>query len=208
MKKKYCLIGAACISLMVLFLGSMTLHAQEKSVRLTCKSMTVQKGQYALIGLKGVADLAKVKWSVTGKAVKIHEIDRDGFCSIKAVRTGTGTVICAVNNKIRKCRVKVVADHAWIGDFTDAQEEVHLRIYKNDKKYVAFYGQYRLAQMDWLTGTVKNGVLSLEGTDPADHPITVTLAQEGSKWMFTFQKTSWEYFNQGSTISLKKYNRV
>ena len=58
--------------------------------------------------------------------------------------------------------------------------------------------------MDWLEGTVKNGILTLDGDDPAGRPITVTLSCKGGKQIFTFKKTTWKYFTQGSTIALKK----
>ena len=180
-------------------------RVQAGKIHLTSKTVTIIKGQYAFIGLKGID--SKVKWSVTGGNIKIHKKSSGKItphCYIKAVKTGTGTLKCIVNKKILKCKVRVLAKSAFIGDFSDNAREVHLDIFKNGKKYVAFYSQFRLAQMDWLEGTVKNGILTLNGSDPSGKPITVTLSCKGSKRLFTFKKTAWKYFTQNSTIILKK----
>lgn len=205
---KHIITGLLCVCLLLCNLSIIPgKRAQAGKVCLTSRAVTIIKGQCAFIGLKGTD--SKVKWSVTGKNIKIYETDKNSgntwpYCYIKAVKTGTGTLKCTVNKKTLKCTVKVLAKPAFIGDFSDDAGEVYLDIFKSGKKYVAFYNQFRLAQMDWLEGTVKNGILTLDGDDPAGRPITVTLSCKGSKQIFTFKKTTWKYFTQGSTIALKK----
>ena len=46
-------------------------RAQAGKVHLTSKAVTIIKGQYAFIGLKGTN--SKVKWRVAGGNIKIHE---------------------------------------------------------------------------------------------------------------------------------------
>lgn len=205
MKHKF-IASLLCICLLLCSISMMPeKRAQAKTAHLTSKAVTVVKGQYAFIGLKMNS---KVQWSVAGGNIKIHKTSGKGkpwpYCYVKAVKTGTGIVKCIVNKKILKCKVKVLAKSAFIGDFTDDAREVYLDIFKNGSKYVGFFWQFRLAQMDWLEGTIKNGILTLSGSDPAGKPITVTLSCKGSKRIFTFKKTVWEHFTQGSTVILKK----
>lgn len=207
LKRKY-IISLVCICLLLCNLSVMPgKRVQAGNIHLTSKAVTIIKGQYAFIGLKGTASNAK--WSVAGENIKIHETSKNpgktgAYCYIKAVKTGTGTLKCRVNKKVLKCRVKVMSKPAFIGDFSDDAGEVCLDVFKNGKKYVAFYSQFRLARLDWLEGTVKNNILTLNGRDSSGKPITVTLSRKGSKWIFTFKKTTWDYFTQGSTITLKK----
>lgn len=197
-----------CICLLLCNLAMMPeKYVQAKSLQLTSKSITVIKGQYAFVGLLSGVGSQKIKWSVAGGNIKLHKAgdeSRNDYCYIKAVKTGTGTVKCTLGSKTFKCRVKVLDDAAFVGDFSDDRGEVYLDIFKSGKKYVAFYSQFRLAQMNWLTGTVKDGVLTLKGSDPAGKPITVTVAKKGAKRIFTFKKTSWTYFQQGDTMELEK----
>ena len=95
-----------------------------------------------------------------------------------------------------------------MGDFVDGLEDVHLSIVKSGKMYRAVYSHYRLCTMDNLEGTVKNGVLTLKGLDPAGKPITVTLSKKGKNRVFTFKKTTWPYFTQGDAITLKKCSKA
>lgn len=207
MKRKY-IASLLCVCLLLCNLSIIPgKHVQAEKVHLTSKEVTIIKGQYAFIGLKGTD--SKVKWRVTGGNIKIHETDKNSgktwaYCYIKALKTGKGTLKCIVNKKVLKCRVNVLAKSAFIGDFSDDAGEVYLDIFKSGKKYVAFYSQLRLAKLDWLEGTVNNGILTLNGIDPQGSPITVTLSCKGNKRIFTFEKTAWEYFTQGSTIALKK----
>ncbi len=85
-------------------------RVQAGKIHLTSKTVTIIKGQYAFIGLKGID--SKVKWSVTGGNIKIHKKSSGKItphCYIKAVKTGTGTLKCIVNKKILKCKVRVLA---------------------------------------------------------------------------------------------------
>ena len=153
-------------------------NAQAEGARLTVKSMVLVKGQYAFIGLSGGAATDKATWSVSGNCARIVEDGGpDGYCYVKGVKAGKGTLKCTVHNKTLKCRIKVLNNASFIGDF---------------------------CAMDSLRGTVKNGILTLRGEDPAGNPITVTVSREGKKRILTFQATTWEYFEQGSTIELKK----
>lgn len=116
-----------------------------------------------------------------------------------------------VNGKIYARKTKAVSDAAYIGYFCDAVEEtakeVELSIIKKGKKYEAVYSQLRLCTIDKLKGTVKNGILTLKGLDPAGKPITLTVSKEGRKRVLTFKKTTWEYFTQGAAITLKRGKR-
>ena len=207
MKRKY-IASLLCVCLLLCNLSMIQgKRAQAGKVHLTSKAVTIIKGQYAFIGLKGTN--TNVKWREAGGKIKIHETNKNSgktckYCYIKAVHTGTGTLKCIVNNRILKCKVNVLSKSAFIGDFSDDAGEVYLDIFKSGKKYVAFYSQFRLAKLDWLEGTVKNGILTLNGRDSADNPVTVTLSCKDNKRIFTFKKTTWEYFTQGSTIELKK----
>ncbi len=112
-------------------------YAQAEKVHLTSKEVTIIKGQYAFIGLKGTD--SKVKWRVAGGNIKIHETNKNSgktwpYCYIKAVKTGTGTLKCIVNNKVLKCRVNVLSKSAFIGDFSDDAGEVYLDVFKSGKK--------------------------------------------------------------------------
>lgn len=215
MKRKSIAAGVSCLGLLFfvfsfLFLcGSMPSECvRAESMQLTCKSMTIIKGQYAFAGLTGAAVPQKTAWSVTGDCIRIHKAsgagEAGGYCYIRAVKTGTAVLECRAGRQSVTCRVKVLPAAAFTGDFTDRQEEVYLHIFKNDDTYAAFYSQVRLAQMDWLTGTVENGILTLKGSDPAGDPVTITVSKKGKKRILTFEETSWEYFQQGSTIPLKK----
>lgn len=180
-------------------------NAQAEGARLTVKSMVLVKGQYAFIGLSGGAATDKATWSVSGNCARIVEDGGpDGYCYVKGVKAGKGTLKCTVHNKTLKCRIKVLNNASFIGDFCDDSGEVYLDVFKSGKQYVAYYSELRLCTMDSLRGTVKNGILTLRGEDPAGNPITVTVSREGKKRILTFQATTWEYFEQGSTIELKK----
>lgn len=200
---KRMIAGMLCICLLLCNLVMIPrMRVQAKSVQLTSKSITMAKGQDIVVGVLNSKENAT--WSVSGENIKIKDTSESGYCYIKAKKTGTATLKCTVDQKVLKCTVKILPGAAFIGNFSDDQGEVNLNIYKSGKKYVAFYSQFRLAQMDWLTGTLKKGILTLKGSDPAGKPITVTVAKNGKKRIFTFQKTTWEYFHQGDTIELKK----
>lgn len=178
---------------------------RQEDVRLTGTSITIVKNQYAFVGLLGADSKDSAKWSVDGDNIKIQKDGgADGYCYVKAVKPGKGALKCTVNKKTLTCQVKVVSSAAFVGDFCDDAGEVYLDVFKSGKQYVAFYGQFRLCTMEWLRGTVKNGILTLKGKDPAGKPITLTLSRDGKKRILTFKKTTWEYFEQGSTIELKK----
>ncbi|RKI39913.1 hypothetical protein D7V86_12720 [bacterium D16-51] len=98
---------------------------------------------------------------------------------------------------------KALAEAPFTGDFVDGSGEVHLRISKSGNKYNAVYEHLRLCMMDDLKGTVKKGVLTLKGLDPAGKPITLTVSRKGKKRVLKFKKTTWQYFTQGKKVILK-----
>lgn len=185
-------------------------NSQPDEARLTRKSITIVKGQYASVGFLGAnvtGQAGKVKWSVEGDNIKIHTTkaeDGQHYCYVKAVKAGKGTLKCTLYEKTLKCRVKVLSKAAFIGDFCDDSGEIYLDIFKSGRQYVACYSQFRLCMMDRLKGTVKNGILALKGKDPAGNPITLTVSQKGGKRILTFKATTWEYFEEGSSVELKK----
>lgn len=107
-----------------------------------------------------------------------------------------------VQAKNLKSKVKTTSNVGFVGDFYDATGEIKLSISKKGKKYKASYEQFRLCTMDNLKGTVKKGILTLKGLDPAGELITITVSKKGNKRVLTFKKTSWEYFTQGSIVKL------
>ncbi len=214
MKKTFLFMLSICLFLFGLALmpekTAQAENSQPEEARLTSKSITIVKGQYAFVGLLGAdvtGQTGKVKWSVEGDHIKIHTTkaeDGQHDCYVKAVKAGKGTLKCTVHKKTLKCRVKVLNHAAFIGDFCDDSGEIYLDIFKSGRQYVACYSQLRLCTMDRLKGTVKNGILSLKGKDPAGNPITVTVSQKGAKRILTFKETTWEYFEEGSSVELKK----
>lgn len=209
MKKTFLCMFSICLLLFGLAWTPEKSCAAE-DVRLTSKSITIIKGQYVTVGLLGVDDAdpaENVKWSVDGDNIQIRTAEAAGRqhdCYVQAVKVGKGTLKCTINKKTLKCRVKVLNNASFIGGFCDDSGEIYLDIFKSGRQYTACYTQFRLCMMDRLKGTVKNGILTLKGTDPAGNPITIAISRRGAKRILKFKAATWEYFENGSTIELKK----
>ncbi|MCX4326990.1 MAG: hypothetical protein OSJ45_06810 [Lachnospiraceae bacterium] len=211
---KHIITAMLCICLLL----SNSALVQGKSVQpgspqFTRKSVVILKGQYAFISVNGINSKAKVKWNTENGGLEVDKkgrysdkryADKKAYCYIKAKKTGTWTLKCIVNKKILKCKIRVVSNAAFIGDFCDDTKSVYLDISKSGKTYTAQYGHFRLCSINNLKGTVKNGVLTLKGKFPGEEQVIISVLRKGNNIVLKFKKVKWKYLKAGDTFILKK----
>ena len=186
---------------------------QPGSPQFTRKSVVILKGQYAFISVNGINSKAKVKWDTGNGGLEVDKkgrysdkryADKKAYCYIKAKKTGIWTLKCIVNKKILKCKVRVMSNAAFIGDFCDDTESVYLDISKSGKTYTVQYGHIRLYSINNLRGTVKNSVLTLKGKFPGEEQIIISVSRKGKNMVLEFKKVTLKYYKAGDTFILKR----
>ncbi len=208
-KLKQMIASILCICLFACIFSMIPVQKNRaESASLNIQSITLLKGQYACVVLKGGDSSLAIQWKALGKKIKIIKTGDykkgEGYCYFKAAGTGNSILKCTTGKQTLKCKIKVKASASFIGDYADASKEIHLSVWKCGKNYKAFYSQLRLCSIDDLQGTVKNGILTLKGTDPSGKPLVMTVSKKGKKRVLKIKETTWEYFDQGSKTTLKK----